>query len=97
QWWYVAGIVFVVVAVVAAVVLLVNRNGGPAKAPTIAVPETGCSNVTTIPSFGTGDQDRAHIGNSEFTVGPPLTDYPTQPPTSGPHDAGTVSAGFYTK
>ena len=26
---------------------------------------------------------------------PPLARYPTQPPTSGPHDAGTVAAGFY--
>jgi hypothetical protein len=51
----------------------------------------GCSTVKTIPAFDPASKDRAHGDLA------PLGDYPSIPPTSGPHASTTVAAGVYTQ
>jgi hypothetical protein len=55
----------------------------------------GCSTVKTIPEYGQG-LDRAHIGiaGGPATM-PPLSTYPSVPPTSGPHNPTPLNAGVY--
>jgi hypothetical protein len=60
-----------------------------------AATSAGCTEVQTTPPFDPPDQDQAHINPA---VGPPLSSYPTTPPTSGPHadiPPGPLPAGVY--
>jgi hypothetical protein len=54
----------------------------------------GCGDVTTTAPFDPADQDRIHIGGGNV-AGPPLSQYPTTPPASGPHADVPLPAGVY--
>jgi hypothetical protein len=62
----------------------------------------GCSEVKTIEPYGDvpaddpKSQDRIHIGaTGDFPTAPPLSSYPSVPPTSGPHNPTPLHAGVY--
>jgi hypothetical protein len=59
-----------------------------------AANDAGCGDVTTTSPFDPPDQDRVHIGGGNVS-GPPLSQYPTTPPASGPHADVPLSAGVY--
>ena len=59
-----------------------------------AVDAAGCGDVTTTTPFDPPDQDRVHIGGGNV-AGPPLSQYPTTPPASGPHADVPLPAGVY--
>jgi hypothetical protein len=52
----------------------------------------GCGEVENVGPYLPETQDRAHVTSDEF---PPLSNYPSTPPTSGPHHAVPLSAGVY--
>jgi hypothetical protein len=83
-----AGIVALAVVVVAAVGFYVALKPNPAKA-------AGCGSVQTISQYKADPSlDRAHISAAgEVKTPPPLSTYPSQPPTSGPHDLNPWPAG----
>ncbi|HEX2069857.1 MAG TPA: DUF3105 domain-containing protein [Actinomycetota bacterium] len=54
----------------------------------------GCTPIRTVNPFP-GNADRAHIGAAEAPQPPPLTSYPSVPPTSGPHLSGAQPSGVY--
>jgi len=64
-----------------------------AQAPRAAA-AAGCTEVRRVPPFPNG-LDRAHIGGDEAPVIPPLSQYPSVPPVSGPHAGATLRAGIY--
>jgi hypothetical protein len=64
-----------------------------AQAPS-ASRAAGCSLVHAIGPYAPASLDRAHIGTSVPTL-PPLSSYPSVPPTSGPHDPTPLDAGVY--
>jgi hypothetical protein len=89
----------VVAAIVFATTLL--PSGGDLPSPsqllqraTGAADAAGCGDVTTTPPFDPPDQDQTHLGDGS-AGGPPLSSYPTTPPTSGPHADVTLPAGVY--
>jgi hypothetical protein len=61
----------------------------------------GCSAVQTIKPYGDvpaddpDSKDRIHIGSADFPAAPPLSSYPSVPPTSGPHDPTPLPGGVY--
>ena len=59
-----------------------------------ATDAAGCGDVTTTAPFDPPDQDRVHIGGGDV-AGPPLSQYPTTPPASGPHADVPLPAGVY--
>ena len=61
---------------------------------TTATDQAQCGPVQTIRPFP-GDRDRVHIGGSDAPVMPPLSDYPSIPPVSGPHNPAPLPAGIY--
>jgi hypothetical protein len=101
------GIWLGVAAVVAVAVLFIVQTSGRAgelnaeerqlldQAPA-AVSSAGCTGVTSVEPFDPPDQDQAHIGvgGGPATM-PPLSEYPSQPPTSGPHNNAPLPAGQY--
>jgi serine/threonine protein kinase len=92
------GIPILAALVIVATVVLVTRGGTPDTTPTGPdLAASSCGPVKQIAAFGPGRQDTVHIGDAGFPTGPPLSDYPSQPPASGPHDGQTVAAGFYDK
>ncbi|MFN2590090.1 MAG: DUF3105 domain-containing protein [Actinomycetota bacterium] len=92
------GGVLVAILGIVGVELLIHRPTGEERAVLAAAPRaarlSGCGPVRTIPPFP-GDRDRSHIGGSDVAVMPPLSDYPSTPPVSGPHDAATLPSGVY--
>jgi uncharacterized protein DUF3105 len=94
----------VAVAVTAVVFLIVqvSRSGKLndeernllAAAPA-AARGAGCSQLQTIQPYNPESQDRLHIGGDGVTAPPPLSSYPTQPPTSGPHNPTPLGSGEY--
>ena len=99
--WITAGIAIVVVIVL----LFVNNatTAGLTKeeqklladAPA-AAQAAGCSAVQTVKPYDPVSLDRAHIGTSSGPASmPALTTYPSQPPTSGPHNENALAAGVY--
>ena len=92
------GIPILAALVIVATVVFVTRGGTPDTTPTGPdLAASSCGPVKLIAAFGPGRQDTAHIGDAGFPTGPPLSDYPSQPPASGPHDGLTVARGFYDK
>jgi len=91
--WYRLGAALLAVAVVAAgIAWFVLTRPDPAAA-------AGCTAVRTTKPFkgadGT-DLDRAHIGSDTGpAVMPPLSQYPSIPPASGPHNPTPLTAGVY--
>jgi hypothetical protein len=63
------------------------------QAPGASAP-AGCTEVRVVPPFP-GGLDRAHIGGGDVPVTPPLADYPSVPPVSGPHAGTTLGEGVY--
>jgi hypothetical protein len=67
-----------------------------------AAKTAGCGPVKTIAAYGDlpaddpNSQDRTHIGTTAaFPTPPPLSSYPSVPPTSGPHDPTPLPGGVY--
>ena len=92
------GAVMVVSAIVAAT-LLSSGVGIPTPQQLLqqaaqAADGAGCGDVTTTAPFDPPDQDRVHIGGGNV-AGPPLSQYATTPPTSGPHADVPLPAGVY--
>jgi hypothetical protein len=102
-----SGVWLAVAAAIAVVVLLIAQNSGKsgelnneqkrliAQAPE-AAKAAGCGGVTNVQAYNPQDLDRAHIGTPGGpATAPPLSSYPTQPPTSGPHNTVPLGAGQY--
>lgn len=97
----VVGAVVILAAIVAATLL--PSGGGDLPSPQQLLQQAvqgadgaGCGDVQTVPSFDPPDEDQRHIPAG--TAGPALSDYPTTPPTSGPHadiPPGPLPAGVY--
>jgi hypothetical protein len=61
-----------------------------------AAQAAGCSSVQTIQPYSPAEQNQAHIGTQGGPpTPPPLSSYPTQPPTSGPHNVTPLASGEY--
>ena len=63
---------------------------------------SGCGPITTTGNFGNAPGtdpaiDHAHIGTAPVTSPPPLSQYPTIPPASGPHEPTPLPAGVYNR
>ena len=54
----------------------------------------GCTGITRVDPYP-GNADRTHIGAAEAPQPPPLSSYPSVPPTSGPHLGGAQPSGVY--
>jgi hypothetical protein len=97
------GAVLVVIAVAAAVVAVVALGSGSVEVPRNvqalvnaaprAAETAACDEVQTVQPYGPDDQ--THVGGAELPTLPDLSTYPSTPPTSGPHEDGTVPAGVY--
>jgi hypothetical protein len=91
--------------VIAAVLFFAVQGGGRKataeeaqllQAATTEATTAGCGPVQTIAPYNPESLDRAHIGaNSGVATMPPLSSYPSQPPTSGPHNGSPLSSGVY--
>lgn len=101
--WGGAAAVLAGAAVVGLLVLQPFASASPqellAQAPA-AAKTAGCDAVKTIGAFGGIDDpkdpkynDRTHFGPS--LPAPPLSAYPSVPPTSGPHDPNSLQGGVY--
>jgi hypothetical protein len=91
------GAVVVVAAILGATLL--SSGGLPTPQQLLqqagqAANDAGCGDVTTTPPFDPPDQDRIHLGGGNV-AGPPLSQYPTTPPASGPHADVPLPAGVY--
>lgn len=89
-----AAVVFLLVQITRTGELNAEQSGLLADAPA-AARAAGCSDVETIQPYSPQDQDRVHIGAGGPPAPPPLSSYPSQPPTSGPHNAQPLSSGEY--
>ncbi len=95
----------VAVAVVAALLIVTNRKTGGTTTSeetsllhqsVAAQKAAGCSAVQTIKPYSPESLDRAHIGSAGApTSMPAISSYPSQPPTSGPHNPTPLNAGVY--
>lgn len=100
-------------AVVVVIVVFVVKPGGSAAGdlPTPqalldqakgATQAAGCDAVASTPNYQNApgkdpDIDHTHIGSPPITTRPPLSQYATVPPASGPHDPTSASAGVYDR
>jgi Protein of unknown function (DUF3105) len=107
------GLALIALAAVAVVVVvfLIQPGASNVKIPTTKellasaaaeAKSSGCGPITTTGNFGnaTGPDpaiDHAHIGNPPVTSPPPLSQYPTIPPASGPHEPTPLPAGVYSR
>jgi Protein of unknown function (DUF3105) len=67
-----------------------------------AAKTAGCDAVANTPNFQNARGkdpgiDHAHIGDTLAPTAPPLSDYPTVPPASGPHDPTPATPGVYDR
>jgi hypothetical protein len=60
-----------------------------------AAEAAACTPVQTVPAYP-GGFDRAHVGGRDLPTIPPLDEYPSVPPVSGPHGGATFGAGIYS-
>ena len=91
------GVVVVVAAILAATLLAGDGIATPKELlqqATQSADAAGCGDVTTTAPFDPADQDRVHIGGGNVS-GPPLSQYATTPPASGPHADVPLPAGVY--
>ncbi|MFM8944690.1 MAG: DUF3105 domain-containing protein [Actinomycetota bacterium] len=101
------GLLVVGLVAIAAVVVVVTREPASEPAPTDltallasstqAATDAGCSTVQTVPAYQPEALDRSHTGSEEVADMPPIADYPSIPPTSGPHDPAPLAAGVYDR
>ena len=84
----------VVALAAAAITVYFLTRPDPAKA-------AGCTTVGSTKPFPTSDGndiDRAHIGGDNGpSEMPPLSEYPSIPPASGPHNATPLPGGIYDR
>jgi hypothetical protein len=96
----------VAVAAIVAVVILQPFAGATPQDVLAAAPAAekaaACDDVKTIDAYGglpaddPKSQDRTHIGTTpDFPTAPPLSSYPSVPPTSGPHNPTPLAGGVY--
>jgi uncharacterized protein DUF3105 len=99
------GIAGVAVVVVAAIVVLVAVQPGKTEVPSpnellreapAAVQAAGCDDVKEIGPYQPKDQDRTHLGSGGLLTMPPVSTYPSVPPTSGPHNPTPLPQGIYS-
>lgn len=95
--------------VVAFVVKPGGSDAGPLASPqalldsaTSAAETAGCSPVQETPNYQNTpgkdpNIDHAHIGDTLAPTPPPLSEYATIPPASGPHDIDPASPGVYDR
>jgi hypothetical protein len=57
-----------------------------------AAAAAGCGDAEDVGTYLPEGQDQAHVATEEL---PPLSNYATQPPASGPHHEVTLDEGFY--
>ena len=57
-----------------------------------AAKDAGCDDATDVGPYQPEDQDRAHVAPEQA---PPLSSYPSTPPTSGPHNEIPLPSGVY--
>jgi hypothetical protein len=93
-----AAILLAAVALLIGLEIFLHRPNGEERALLAAAPaalrQSECGPVEVIKPFP-GDRDRTHIGGSEQPVMPPLSEYPSRPPVSGPHNPTPLHAGVY--
>jgi hypothetical protein len=91
--------VFVALLLFVGLELLLHRPNEQEEALLSEAPRAAqaaqCGPIKAIRPFP-GDRDRTHIGGSDEPVMPPLSDYPSRPPVSGPHDPVPVHSGVYS-
>ena len=95
--WIAFGVVVVLAA--GAGVFALTRPGPDVPEPSELLAQAasarraaGCGEVDTIGPYQPEGQDRVHVASDQL---PPLSNYPSVPPTSGPHHAVTLGAGVY--
>jgi len=94
------GIVVSALLVAAVVAFVVTRPSTSVASPeellaqaTQAKEAAGCGPVEDVGAFQPRDRDAAHLADP--SQAPPLTEYPSVPPASGPHDPIPLSYGVY--
>lgn len=105
-------LVALAVVVVVVVVFVVKPGGsaaGDLPTPQALLDEAkgaskaaGCDAVASTPNFQNApgndpNIDHTHIGTPPITTPPPLSQYATIPPASGPHDPTPASGGVYDR
>ncbi len=76
--------------------LLSQAQGAAAAAGCDAVQQVGYYGGVSGPPNSPDYGDQSHFGpDSNFSTMPPLSTYPSIPPTSGPHNAVPLAAGVY--
>lgn len=99
------GIAGISVVVVAAIVVLVVVQPGKTEVPSpsellseapAAAQAAGCDDVKVIGLYQPKDQDRTHLGSGGLLTMPPVSTYPSVPPTSGPHNPTPLPQGIYS-
>lgn len=103
----VGGIALLLALALLVAVIVLQPFAGPSPQDVLAQASAatrtaGCGEVETIDPYGDvpaddpESQDRLHIGGTpEVPTAPPLSSYPSVPPTSGPHSAVTLPGGVY--
>ena len=93
------------VVVVAAIVVLVAVQPGQTEVPSpsellrqapAAAQAAGCDEVREIGPYQPEDQDQTHLGSGGLLTMPPVSTYPSVPPTSGPHNPTPLPQGIYS-
>lgn len=88
RWYRVGGVALAVLMLAGGVGAYLMTRPDPAA-------EAGCTAVQAAPPLE-GALDRIHIGSEGAPAQqPPLSDYPSVPPASGPHAAQPLPAGVY--
>lgn len=94
------GIVVSALLVAAVVAFVITRPSTSVASPqellaqaTQAKEAAGCGPVENVGPFQPRDRDRAHLADP--SEAPPLSEYPSVPPASGPHDPIPLSYGVY--
>lgn len=94
------GIVVSALLVAAVVAFVVTRPSTSVASPqellaqaTQAKQAAGCGPVEDVGAFQQRDRDAAHLADP--SQAPPLSEYPSVPPASGPHDPIPLSYGVY--
>jgi uncharacterized protein DUF3105 len=101
-----AAIGLVVGALIAGIVFVSTRPKGSslnaeekgllAAAPG-AIKTAGCDPIKKVGLYQNNDAlDHTHIGNADAPTSPPLSNYASIPPVSGPHNPRPLSAGVYS-
>jgi Protein of unknown function (DUF3105) len=94
------GIVVTAVLVAGAVAFAVTRPSTSLASPEELLAQApqakeaaGCGPVEDVGPFQPRERDQAHLADPSET--PPLSEYPSVPPASGPHDPIPLSYGVY--